>query len=142
MQRRVPPRRKRFSRFNQTAFAGSRCGDHKCDNYMAWFLRGYEAPLQYDPGVVTLLNADALHFTKYVPPTMNRLAMMTRISGDVRLRILVDPQTGLVRNVEALSGHPLLQLDATKAAQSWQFAPDALSGDSVEAILRFELRCR
>jgi TonB family protein len=126
----------------QTAYADSRCGDHECDNYLAWLLQGYtEAPQPHDPGLVILLDGDTLHFTKYVSPTMNPLAMMARISGDVRLRILVDPQ-GLVRNVEALSGHPLLQQDAIKAAQSWQFAPDALSGDSVEATLRFELRCR
>jgi TonB family protein len=122
---------------------GSRCGDHECDNYLAWLLQGYtEAPQPRDPGVVTLLDADALHLTRYVSPKMSPLAFQARISGDVRLRIFVDLQTGLVRNVEALSGHPLLQQEAVKAAQSWQFAPDALSGDSVEATLRFELRCR
>jgi TonB family protein len=126
----------------QAAYAGGRCGDHDCDNYLAWQLRGYvDAPKPYDPGVATLLDAATLHLTKYVPPNMSPLAKLARIYGDVRLHILVDPQTGLVRNVETVAGHPLLSEASIKAAQSWQFAPETLSDPSLDVTLRFELQC-
>lgn len=126
----------------QAAYVGSRCGDHDCDNFLAWQLRGYaDAPKPYDPGVANLLDAAALPLTKYVAPTMSPLAKLARIHGDVRLHIVVDPQTGLVTNVEAVSGHPLLAEESIKAAQSWQFAPETLSREPIEVTLRFELQC-
>ena len=127
----------------QLAYAGTKCGDHRCDNYLAWRLQGYsEAQPAYDPAVVTLQDAAALHLIKYVAPVASRLAMVARIYGDVRLRILVEPQTGLVKNVEALSGPEILSDTAITAARSWQFGPGALSDATVEATLHFELQCR
>jgi hypothetical protein len=127
----------------QLAYAGMKCGDRDCDNYLAWRLDRYNgAPQAYDPGAATLLDAATLPLTKYVAPTMPPLAKLARISGDVRLRILVDRQTGLVRNVEALSGHQLLLEPSITTAQSWQFDPQALSEPSVEVTLRFQLHCQ
>jgi hypothetical protein len=126
----------------QTAFAGSKCGDQDCDNYLAWRLRGYtEAPPPTDPSVVTLLEADSLHFTKFVSPVTPRMALLAHVSGDVRLRILTDPQTGLGTKVETISGHPLLEKAAMDAAQSWRFARESMSGQPLEVTLRFELKC-
>lgn len=128
----------------QRAYEGTKCGGgHRCDNYLAWRLKGYSAtPQPYDPATVTLVNASALPLIKYVPPIMPRLAMLARIYGDVRLRILVEAQTGTVKNVEALSGHQLLSDVSITAARSWEFSPEALSGPSLEATLHFQLQCR
>ncbi|MFZ0637546.1 MAG: energy transducer TonB [Candidatus Acidiferrales bacterium] len=126
----------------QTAYAGSKCGNQDCDNYLAWRLTGYtEAPQPIEPFVVTLLEAFSLHFTKYVSPIMPRLALVAHISGDVRLLILADPETGIVKSVQTVSGPLLLTNAAVTAAQSWQFAPQTLSGQPLEVTLRFELKC-
>jgi len=126
----------------QAAYAGSKCGDKDCDNYLAWQLRGYtEAPQPTDPSVVTLLEADSLHFAKFVSPVMPRIALIAHVSGDVHLRILADPQTGLVTKVQTVSGPPLLVKAAVDAAQSWRFARESMSGQPFEVTLRFELRC-
>ena len=127
----------------QTAYAGGKCGDQDCDNYLAWQLKGYTAARQpYDPYVVTLLDADSLHLDKYVSPVMPQIAKTAHVYGDVRLRIFLDPATGTIRNVEAVSGPPILLRASIEAARSWQFAPRASSGEPLEATLRFELRCR
>jgi TonB family protein len=127
----------------QRAYEGSKCGEgHRCDNYLAWRLQGYTEAQPYDPATVTLLDATALHLIRYVPPVVPRLAMLARIYGDVRMRIQVEPETGLVRNVEALSGHPLLSEASIAAARSWQFAPESLTDPLVEATLHFQLQCR
>jgi hypothetical protein len=126
----------------QTAFADSKCGDQDCDNYLAWRLKGYtEAPQPTDPSVVTLEEADSRHFTNFVSPVMPRIALIAHISGDVRLRILADPQTGLVTNVQTISGSPLLANAAVRAAQSWRFARESVSAQPIEVTLRFELKC-
>jgi hypothetical protein len=127
----------------QTAYAGSKCGGQDCDNYLAWRLRGYaEAPQPTDPAVVTLLEADSLHFARFVSPVTPRLALVAHVSGDVNLRILADPQTGLVTSVQTLSGPPLLVRAAVDSAKSWQFARENMPEQPLEVTLRFELRCR
>jgi protein TonB len=68
--------------------------------------------------------------------------MSARVSGDVRLSIAADPQTGAVTNVTVVKGYPLISQAAVEAARSWQFAPALLTGGPVEATLRFQLRCR
>jgi hypothetical protein len=126
----------------QTAYAGSKCGEQDCDNYLAWQLKGYiGAPLPVGPLVGTLLDADSLHFAKYVSPIMPAIALVAHVSGDVHLRILADAQTGMVTNVQSVSGSPLLVGAAVKAAYSWQFAQGSLSGEPLEVTLRFELNC-
>jgi TonB family protein len=126
----------------QTAYAGTKCGDQDCDNYLAWQLKGYtEAPQLKDPFVVTLLGAASLHFVKYVAPIMSRVAAVAHISGDVQLQILADPKTGIVTSVKTVSGNALLMRAAVAAAQSWQFDPQTLSGQPIEVTLRFELKC-
>jgi hypothetical protein len=125
-----------------TAFSGSTCGNEKCDNYLAWELKGYSGPPSQDNQlVVDLLEAASLHLTKYVAPIFPAIAKTAHVSGDVHIRITADPQTGLVTDVQAVSGPQLLWRAAIDAARFWQFAPGSLSGRPVEATLRFELRC-
>ncbi|MGB8543528.1 MAG: energy transducer TonB [Candidatus Acidiferrales bacterium] len=126
----------------QPAYAGSKCGNQDCDNYLAWELKGYtEAPQLKDPFVVTLRDAASLHFVKYVPPIMPRIAAIARIWGDVHLLILADPKTGTVTSAKILSGNAILARAAVTAAQSWQFDPRTLSGQPMGVALSFELKC-
>lgn len=127
----------------QAAFAGNKCGDHDCDNYLAWWLKGYtQAPKPYDPLVATLLDPDSFHFIKYIAPIVPMIAATAHVYGDVRLRISADQQDGTVIDVQAISGPPLLQRAAVTAARSWKFAPGSLFGQPLDATLRFQLRCQ
>jgi hypothetical protein len=126
----------------QTAYANSKCGDHDCDNYLAWQLHGYAgAPPPAEPFVGTLLEANSLHFAKYVAPIMPAIALTAHVWGDVHLRISADPQTGMVTSVQTISGPSVLVGAAVKAAQSWQFERGSLSREPVEVTLRFEVNC-
>jgi TonB family protein len=96
---------------------------------------------QEEPGVVVLADAPPVRFSNYAAPIYPRLAEMARIQGDVRLRITMDVQTGSVNDVQAVSGHPLLQRAALDAARHWQFQQDAQMPESFESTVRFGLRC-
>ena len=124
----------------EAGFDGYTCAGHKCDtNYLAWRLRGYAgAPANRSPSV-EIIDADALHAAHYDLPQYPLLAAMTRISGEVRLQIFIDKQTGLVKDVRQISGHPLLGKAAIDAVKKWQFFPEAQPDQSVEAVLKFSL---
>lgn len=127
----------------QTAYNGSQCDGHDCDNYLAWQLKGYSgAPERYDPAVATLLDEPSLHLTKYLAPVVPSIAKTAHVYGDVHLRITADRQTGAVENVDFISGPQLLERSALAAAKSWQFDPATLSPQPIEVTLRFELKCR
>lgn len=126
----------------QAAYAGAKCGNQECGNYLAWQLKGYiEAPREISPSVVTLQEANSLPFTHFVLPVMPWIALVARVSGDVRLRIFVDHQTGSVTNVQPIAGAPALTKAAVDAAQSWRFAPESMTGEPFEVTVRFELKC-
>jgi hypothetical protein len=127
----------------QRAYDGSKCQDHDCDNYLAWFLRDYDPAAQaYDPRAVTLIDAPSLHLTKYLLPPYPAIALTAHVSGDITIRLFPDPQTGDVTKAEYVSGQKLLSLMAIAAAKTWHFDPAAVTGQPVEATLRFELKCR
>jgi TonB family protein len=124
-----------------SAFAGATCGGEKCDtNYLAWLLRGYTGPrANKDPSSVELTNALRLHLSKYDLPKYSPLAKQARIQGEVRLAIIPDASTGLVKDVQLVSGSPMLGNSAVDAARQWQFSPGSQSGQPVEAILKFAI---
>ena len=124
----------------QTGFAGYSCGTQNCEgNYLAWRLKGYAGPPAIRDSSVELVNADALHLAHYDLPQYPVLAMHTRVSGEVRLRILIDSQTGVVKNAQQVSGSTLLGQFAIDAAKKWRFSPQGQTADSVEAVLKFAL---
>lgn len=127
----------------ESGFIGYSCASTSCDgNYLAWRLRGYTgAPVTKDIGSVELLNATALHLVKSDLPKYPPLAKQTRVSGEVRLKIFPDAQTGLVRDVQLVSGTGVLADPAVDAAKKWQFSQGSTSDQPVEAVLKFDLRC-
>ena len=106
-------------------------------------LEGYEGP-GHKPHVptVTLFEPERYHLAKYVAPDYPRLATLARIEGKVEVDISVDRASGTVRQVHAISGHPLLQRSAENAVKDWVFrGTDSSLTEPVSAVLNFSLGC-
>jgi TonB family protein len=124
-----------------SAFGDYSCAGKKCDtNYLAWLLRGYTGPpVSRDPSSVELVNASSLRLSKYDLPKYSPLAKQARIFGEVRLTLAPDTQTGRVKDVQLVSGNPMLGNPAVDAVRQWQFSPGTQLGQPVAAVLRFSL---
>ena len=70
---------------------------------------------------------------KKVIPEYPPLARSARISGVVHL-IGIIGRDGTIRNLQLVSGHPLLARAALEAVQQWVYQPTLLSGEPVEVI--------
>ncbi len=73
------------------------------------------------------LNGKATDLPKPVYPS---LAKAARASGVVQVQVVID-ETGKVVAAQTVSGHPLLQAEAVKAAQAATFTPVLVSGKPV-----------
>jgi len=73
-----------------------------------------------------------------VIPEYPPLARAARISGVVRL-IGTIAQDGTIRNLEIISGHPMLARAAMEAVQQWIYKPTLLNGKPVEVIAPIEV---
>ncbi|GAC1678672.1 MAG: hypothetical protein PVS2B2_15950 [Candidatus Acidiferrum sp.] len=83
-------------------------------------------------------NLPELKLVEYLPIHYPPLARQARIEGQVKLRLSVG-EAGNVRNVEILSGHPLL-VDAAKANMlAWKFAPPGGGSKEFEFAYDFVL---
>jgi TonB family protein len=124
-----------------SAFDDYTCAGQKCDtNYLAWLLREYAGPpANRDPSTVELIDASSLHLSKYDLPRYSPIAKLARIFGEVHLTLVPDAQTGLVKDVQLVSGNPMLGNAAVNAARQWQFSPRTQSGRPVEVVLKFSL---
>jgi TonB family protein len=70
-----------------------------------------------------------------VLPVYPRLALETRIEGDVVLEATVT-ENGQVQNLVVISGHPLLASAAVQAVSKWQYHPFLLNGEPVRKQTR------
>jgi TonB family protein len=88
--------------------------------------------LRYYPGPVAiarvkaknnpkLVNAQAYRFLEYQAAVYPPLARQARIQGIVRLQLVIDANTGDVRDATVINGHPLLTPSALAAAKKWRF---------------------
>lgn len=66
-----------------------------------------------------------------VQPEYPSLARLARIQGAVVLRAVISKQ-GMIENLQAVSGPPLLMKAAVEAVQQWRYRPYLLNGDPVE----------
>ncbi|MCI0662658.1 MAG: energy transducer TonB, partial [Acidobacteria bacterium] len=75
---------------------------------------------------------------KKVTPTYPAIARTARVSGAVKIQVLISEE-GSVISAEVLDGHPLLQEAALKAAKQWIFKPTELTGVpvKVQGVLTF-----
>jgi protein TonB len=72
-------------------------------------------------------------------PEYPALAKNARISGVVRLVGIIG-KDGAIRNLQLVSGHPLLARAAIEAVQQWIYKPTLLNGNAVEVIAPIEVR--
>jgi len=64
-------------------------------------------------------------------PNYPAMAKQIRLQGQVSVQVLVD-EYGKVVSAKALNGHPLLLVEAQRAAMQARFAPTKLSGEPVK----------
>ena len=76
---------------------------------------------------------------KQVIPVYPQLARTARVSGTVQLLGTIS-KDGAIRNLQVISGHPLLVRAALDAVQQWVYRPTLLSGEPVEVIAPIEVR--
>lgn len=70
---------------------------------------------------------------KQVIPAYPPMARNARISGVVHL-VGIIAKDGTIRNLQLISGHPLLAKAALDAVAQWIYKPTLLSGEAVEVI--------
>ncbi|HYL35616.1 MAG TPA: energy transducer TonB [Bryobacteraceae bacterium] len=75
---------------------------------------------------------------KKVLPIYPPLAKSARVSGAVHL-IGIIAKDGTIRNLQLVSGHPLLTSAAMEAVRQWVYQPTLLSGEPVEVIAPIEV---
>ena len=84
-------------------------------------------PLKVSSGV-----QEAKILRRVIPP-YPPLALSMRISGVVHL-VGIIAKDGTIRNLQLISGHPLLAKAAIEAVRQWVYKPTLLSGEPVEVI--------
>jgi hypothetical protein len=105
-------------------------------------LKEYSGPVkETDPWYVEFVGSMPPDLSQHQLPKYPPLARQTRIEGEVHLVVLLETQTGLVKDVQVVSGHPLLRDVAATAVREWQFTKGNPLKDSMDVILKFGLDC-
>jgi len=76
-------------------------------------------------------NVTAAKLVKKVQPVYPLLAVQGRIQGVVKLHAIIG-RDGTVKQLEVISGHPLLLQAALDAVRQWTYQPTLLEGKPVE----------
>ena len=71
-------------------------------------------------------------------PTYPPVARTARMQGVVRLQAIIGPD-GHIRNLQVVSGHPLLVQSALEAVKQWVYQPTLLNGAPVEVITQIDV---
>ncbi len=96
--------------------------------------RPTEAPQRTSTGPIRVTSTIQMaKIVKQAMPTYPPLARSARISGVVHL-VGVIAKDGTIRNLQLLSGHPLLTRAALEAVSQWVYKPTLLNGEPVEVI--------
>jgi protein TonB len=66
-----------------------------------------------------------------VQPAYPQIAKAARIQGAVVLQAVIS-KSGVVENLRAISGHPMLIPAAVEAVKQWRYKPYYLNGEPVE----------
>jgi len=72
------------------------------------------------------------------PPVMPALAQQARISGLVRLNVVIG-KDGHVKNITVSSGHPLLVPAAIESVKTYVYQPTLLNGQPMEVVTQVEV---
>jgi protein TonB len=71
-------------------------------------------------------------------PVYPPLAKQARIQGVVRLNAIINKE-GLIEQLSAVSGHPLLIPSALEAVKKWRYKPTLLNGEPVEVVTQIDV---
>jgi protein TonB len=71
-------------------------------------------------------------------PAYPPLARTTRTQGTVKIQALIG-RDGIIRNLQLVSGPPLLIAAAMEAVQRWRYQPTLLNGEPVEVITEIDV---
>jgi TonB family protein len=106
-------------------------------------LSRYVGPLGESGRTPKLVQAGQYRFVRYTAPKYPAMAMQARISGTVRLELSVDPNSGEVRDIKVLLGHPIFLSTVMEAVRQWKFVPDELRRkvEHIPVDLVFEWDC-
>jgi periplasmic protein TonB len=66
-----------------------------------------------------------------VTPTYPQMARIAHIQGDVILQATIS-KNGIIENLRAVQGHPILIQAAMDAVKQWKYKPYILNGEPVE----------
>ncbi len=91
----------------------------------------FSPPLPHPGPIRVGGNVQAARIIKKVAPVYPKEAQKERISGTVRLHVIIDTEGG-IKQLEVISGHPLLQQAALDAVRQWTYQPTLLNGNPVE----------
>jgi len=78
-------------------------------------------------------NVQAAKLIKQTKPVYPQLAKASRAQGTVKMEILIST-TGMVKNIDVISGPALLIPSATTAVSTWQYRPTLINGNPVEVL--------
>jgi TonB family protein len=106
-------------------------------------LASYQGPVTVAEvsSIPELLNAKEYRFSHFVAPKYPPLARSARIQGKVELQLTLEPATGEILDVLAVSGHPMLKPSAVDAGKQWRFMPHSVESNTLNLSLDFAL-CR
>jgi protein TonB len=71
-------------------------------------------------------------------PSYPAIARTARIQGTVRIQAIIG-RDGSIRNLQVVSGPPLLIEVAKEAVQQWRYQPTLLNGEAVEVITEIDI---
>ena len=97
-------------------------------------------PVPRQPREPVLVSSDlqAARLVHRVEPVYPALARQARVSGVVRLEAIIG-EDGTIRQLQVLSGHPLLVPSARDAVSQWRYRPTLLGGAAVPVLTRIDV---
>jgi TonB family protein len=111
-------------------------------SHLEFLMDEYSGPVnEVDPWRVEFAGPAPAELSQYQLPMYPAIAKQARIQGEVRLALVLDTHTGLVKDVKVTSGNRLLADHAVAAVRGWHFQNGNPNKDSAEVALRFVLRC-
>lgn len=111
-------------------------------SHLESLLSEYSEPVkEIDPWQVEFAGPAPTDLLEYQLPDYPPLARQTRIEGEVHLVVVLDNDSGLVRDVKVKSGQPILADAAVTVVRGWRFKEGPTNADSVDVAFRFVLGC-
>jgi TonB family protein len=83
-------------------------------------------------------NVQSAKLVQQAQPQYPALAKQARIQGTVRFNVVIG-KDGTMKNMQLVSGHPLLVQPAQEAVRQWVYQPTTLNGNPVEVVTTIDV---